>query len=164
MSRISSCQRAWVSAISRSDSNSAAMKTKDTQPRLQAAQAQMEALQAGASGLPELMQQAHRDANADEYFRLIAREHAIPSDLSELDTEVLTFRRQSMLERYDALAAAEPQLRVKYEEAVRRNQERIRLIEAESSAASSASHVNVQEGRALDQELQAMAVTGREVY
>ncbi len=92
----------------------------------------MAALQAEACGLAEQMHQALKDGDNDKYLRLMAREHAIPRDLGSLEADVRDLRLRVTRERYQALADAEPGLRARYEETVRRNREKIAAIEAES--------------------------------
>ncbi len=133
-------------------------QTRDTQVRLEAAQARIEALQAEASGLPGLMQQALRDGKSDEYLRLMVRENQLPRELAEAEGDVRAVRRQGLQERYEALAAEEPVLRAKHEETVRRNQEKIKAIEAETSAAYAPYGANASEARMIEQELQTMGV------
>lgn len=131
-------------------------QTQDTQSRLEAAQARIETLQAEASGLPRLMQQALRDGKSDEYLRLMVRENQLPRELAEAETDVRSLRLQRLQERYEALAAEEPVLRAKHVETVQRNRERIAAIEAESEAVASAYFANASEARMIEQELQMM--------
>lgn len=122
------------------------------------AQARIDALRAESEGLRERMYRALKDGEGDEYLRLRAREHAILRDLTGAEAGALDLRRQSLQERYAALADAEPGLQAEYEDTVRRNQEKIRTLNLESQVAASAYYAAVREARVIEQELREMGV------
>jgi hypothetical protein len=98
-------------------------KTQDTETRLQAAHARVEALQAEATTLGDSTQAAASAGNVEEYVRLMARQAANPQEAKALRLEITELRRVQIAERVAELNGLQPRARQTYVEAYQRGEE-----------------------------------------
>ncbi len=134
-----------------------AQKTQDTETRLQAAQARVEALTAEATTLGDSTQAAANAGKVEEYVRLMARQAANPHEAKALRLEITQLRRAQIAARIAELNGHQPRVRQAYEAAYQRGEETKLEIERQVDQAYSSCQAIERELTRLTQESHELA-------